>query len=870
MPLPLIATKLVAGVVMSKMNKSGGEDGSGGGGPNMSVIIAVVAVLAVLGMMMPIMFTGAVVGAIAGGIGGGGGGGGTAMIQCENNLTNDQMFGSVEGTGTSLANAELIGKVLSSLRVRAGDRAIQVAVTSAYAESTIRNLYHGHADSVGLYQQQADWAAKGGAYKGAWSGLSTPTGDDPGEYFNESNALVAEPGAEYGWAEYDSRVHPEYATKKFGWSLRSRATEVAENSSWPSHWPAQLTNYPGDMWADMKASVEAVRQPGMDDDAVGIAWTRAAADLPANTAIAFAYAVQKFNKDDTNYFAKAGTPVLKTYVNAAVKAAGENTKVEMETAASEGVIDGDAPVNGVLILGDSIAEGIANVAPPMLFGGNVSRFAYAGISARELFTSTPRAGFPNEMEVGDTLANAPSRIVVSLGTNSPNSPSDLRKYLRRLYRLAPTNATIYQLDVRNSLTGGSAAAYNDMLNELAASWNAAVAAGDETGAAQVVVVNTQDIFGDPVNQGDPNGGADGNGLPLHFSNDGSLRVWERVVGTSSGGDDALANTVVSSECKEFLGEMYAAAQAGQGGPLTVTQSDIDMITEMLVTVDAAQTTSCDAKRNGVPCKLLNQAASLVRKLKSAMTSAGDGGTVAVSMADIAGVRAALTNATKRKQSSCGGQYPAACADLTVLVTALTKIDALLMSAGVGNIITTPVDLSALEDSVAVAQTAQTSACALDGGSTGCASATKTLNKRMADLEQARKYADGAAKAVAFAAAQIGKRYIFSNPSPPDTWNCSTLTAWAWKTSDVKMTAYSHAQRTETTPVSRNAVQPGDIAFWFGMGSGSGGHVAIVSGVAADGTISIIEAASSSKPVLTRTLGGLWDDKFFKGFGRPNV
>jgi cell wall-associated NlpC family hydrolase len=98
---------------------------------------------------------------------------------------------------------------------------------------------------------------------------------------------------------------------------------------------------------------------------------------------------------------------------------------------------------------------------------------------------------------------------------------------------------------------------------------------------------------------------------------------------------------------------------------------------------------------------------------------------------------------------------------------------------------------------------------------------------------------------------------------PVDFDCSGLTAWAWRQAGVYLADYSYAQRAQTVDIPRSVVAPGDLVFWFG---GSEHHVAII--VAVSGaTITIAEAANPAAGLRIRDLGGGWDDAYLTGFGR---
>ncbi|MEO6468297.1 MAG: NlpC/P60 family protein [Acidimicrobiia bacterium] len=84
---------------------------------------------------------------------------------------------------------------------------------------------------------------------------------------------------------------------------------------------------------------------------------------------------------------------------------------------------------------------------------------------------------------------------------------------------------------------------------------------------------------------------------------------------------------------------------------------------------------------------------------------------------------------------------------------------------------------------------------------------------------------GAAAAVAFAKAQVGKRYVYAT-SGPDTYDCSGLTGAAWERGGVSLTHYSGAQYQQTMRIGAGDLQPGDLIFY---GPGGSNHVEIYIG-----------------------------------------
>ena len=119
-----------------------------------------------------------------------------------------------------------------------------------------------------------------------------------------------------------------------------------------------------------------------------------------------------------------------------------------------------------------------------------------------------------------------------------------------------------------------------------------------------------------------------------------------------------------------------------------------------------------------------------------------------------------------------------------------------------------------------------------------------------------------AVAAALTGVASGGRYVAEGNGPID-FDCSGLTAWAWRQAGVSLVDYSYTQRQATTAIPRSATAPGDLVFWFG---GDAHHVAIITAVDGD-QITIAEAANPTTGLDVRALGGAWDDAHLSGFGR---
>ena len=113
-------------------------------------------------------------------------------------------------------------------------------------------------------------------------------------------------------------------------------------------------------------------------------------------------------------------------------------------------------------------------------------------------------------------------------------------------------------------------------------------------------------------------------------------------------------------------------------------------------------------------------------------------------------------------------------------------------------------------------------------------------------------------AVAEARKQLGKPYVYGG-SGPNSFDCSGLTAWAWKAAGVSLSHSAYTQYFETTRVPINAVQPGDLLFFGKDGVESIHHNAIYIGGG-----DMIEASQTGTPIRIRG----WRSVDIVGAGRP--
>ena len=71
----------------------------------------------------------------------------------------------------------------------------------------------------------------------------------------------------------------------------------------------------------------------------------------------------------------------------------------------------------------------------------------------------------------------------------------------------------------------------------------------------------------------------------------------------------------------------------------------------------------------------------------------------------------------------------------------------------------------------------------------------------------------ASAAVNFALGQVGEAYVYG-AAGPDAWDCSGLTMVAWAQAGVGLPHSSSGQMSSGAPVSSDALQPGDLVFYY--------------------------------------------------------
>lgn len=112
----------------------------------------------------------------------------------------------------------------------------------------------------------------------------------------------------------------------------------------------------------------------------------------------------------------------------------------------------------------------------------------------------------------------------------------------------------------------------------------------------------------------------------------------------------------------------------------------------------------------------------------------------------------------------------------------------------------------------------------------------------------------AGKAVSYAWAQLGKRYVWGTAGP-NTFDCSGLTMMAWKAAGVTLPHNAAQQYQKIRHISRSQLAPGDLVFYNNLG-----HVGIYIG-----NNQIIHAPNSRTVVKVSPI----DSNTLYGYGRPS-
>jgi cell wall-associated NlpC family hydrolase len=171
--------------------------------------------------------------------------------------------------------------------------------------------------------------------------------------------------------------------------------------------------------------------------------------------------------------------------------------------------------------------------------------------------------------------------------------------------------------------------------------------------------------------------------------------------------------------------------------------------------------------------------------------------------------------------------------------------------------------AAQQQAAAAAATAATVAGAV-GGSSSAAAATAAANQAGGATGPVGGSASGGSAGMAAlqaAVSQLGVPYVFGGEEPGVGFDCSGLVQWAWAQASVSIPRTTETQWPALTHVSLDALQPGDLLFYYNLdGDSQVDHVVMYAGSGPYGTDTVIQApftgsTVSYSPIFTEGLIG---------------
>jgi cell wall-associated NlpC family hydrolase len=423
----------------------------------------------------------------------------------------DTSYGGQIGGGPTPAENPTREQVAATIYSQArglglGRNAALIGIFVANAESSLQNLPRGDVwrsgqytgvmtDSRGAFQQKAAWVP--GPYQ-AWSGQAfNPAVSDQ---FSEATAWG--PG---GWAVNDPRMNVALSANLF--------------MTGPAYNP--------------RAGLE---------DAPLFKQVRNGVTVDENTALEIAYWVQRFNiSSDRAYYISRFSEAKKIFDQ--IEAGKVPVPPFVNDSVTGGTVAGDSqnagPVppggtapngDGLLNVGDSLMVGYTSYgpAPDRAFSGPVRSLAQTGVSLKAALA-----------QWGGDISAGPSRVFVSLGTNSPGSVAEFKTDVIRLMQAAGRDRTVYWMRLHYKPVVDRNAA----LDEVAQAWPNLIVLDSAVQAAR-----------SPALLDKPG---------LHFTAEGYKKVWTSAYALMD--DSATGYVPAGSDCvgttPAFIGDGSLGAKA---------------------------------------------------------------------------------------------------------------------------------------------------------------------------------------------------------------------------------------------------------------------------------------------------------------------
>ncbi len=172
--------------------------------------------------------------------------------------------------------------------------------------------------------------------------------------------------------------------------------------------------------------------------------------------------------------------------------------------------------------------------------------------------------------------------------------------------------------------------------------------------------------------------------------------------------------------------------------------------------------------------------------------------------------------------------------------------------------------AAAKQAAAAAAARATTVAGAVGGSSSGAAATTAANQAggaVGPVGGSAQGGGGGMAAVRAAVSQLGVPYVFGGEQVGVGFDCSGLVQWAWGQAGVSIPRTTETEWPALTHVSLNALQPGDLLFYYNLDSDNQvDHVVMYTGAGPYGTNTVIQApftgsTVSYSPIFTQGLIG---------------